>query len=96
MEIGSFSPSFPIFIRVGHLQSPRAQALATRPNQKESIFQRLAGRLGLTYSRSRRWRKRQVCEVFLCATMFYSWIAVRSNVLSQKVKKPFDFWRESR
>jgi hypothetical protein len=68
----------------------------TRPNQEESIFQRLTARLGLTYSRSRRWRKRQVCEVFLCATLSYSRVTVRSNVFSKKVKKPFYFWRESR
>ena len=41
----------------------------------------------LTYSRSRRGRKRQVCEVFLCATLFNSRVTVGSNVLSQKVKK---------
>jgi hypothetical protein len=68
----------------------------TRPNQKESIFQRLAGRLGLTYSRSRRWRKRQVRKVFLCAALFYSRVTVRPNVFSKKVKKPFYFWREPR
>ena len=28
--------------------------------------------------------------------MFYPWIAVCADVLSQKVKKPFYFWRESR
>ena len=67
-----------------------------RPNRKGSIFQPLAVRLGPNCSRPRRWRKSQVREVFLCAAMFYSWIAVRSNVLSQKVKKPFYFWRESR
>ena len=88
---------------VGKITDPRAQTLfesnryaPKRPNQKESIFHPFAVRFEPNCSRPRRGRKSQVCEVSLCATMLHSWIAVRSDALSQEVKKSYYFWRESR
>lgn len=51
---------------------------------------------GANLSGSRGGRVGKICEVFLCSTILDSRVAVRSDVLSEKVKKPFHFWRETR
>ncbi len=62
----------------------------------EAADGRMSVKRGANLSGSRGWRVGQVCEVFLCSTILYSRVAVRSDVLSEKIKKPFHFWRETR